>query len=182
MLTWCRSLAGRQPLGLGEDVRPVASSAPRAQQLGGLHGHDTNYHRRPAAMPWLERFIGATSLRGCCVAANWCSTFQWSLVLVLVAAGRQWASTGRGSCGSSWSSGVCLEARPRWYSDKPNAAVELLKLAGLVAVVQHGHAERSWTALLACRSLAGPREGDSTKPRTSHCISIVLFVSTVPRF
>jgi len=39
---WCRSLAGRQPLGLGEDVGRVGGSAQRAQQLGGLQGHDTN--------------------------------------------------------------------------------------------------------------------------------------------
>ena len=42
---WCRSLAGRQPLGLGEDVGRVAGSAPRAQQLSGLQEHDTNYYR-----------------------------------------------------------------------------------------------------------------------------------------
>ena len=39
---WCRSLAGRQPLGLGEDVGRVGGSAQRAQQLGGLQEHDTN--------------------------------------------------------------------------------------------------------------------------------------------
>ena len=105
LLAWCQSLAGRQPLILGEAVERVAGIASRAQQLGGRHGHDTNYYRRPAAVPWLVRFIGATSLRGCCITASWCSTFQWLLVLVLVAAGRPWASTACASGWSSWSSG-----------------------------------------------------------------------------
>ena len=156
LLAWCRSLAGRQPLGLGEDVGRVADSAQRAQQHSELHGHDGNYHRRPAAVLWLERFIGATSLRGCSIAAAWCGTFQWLLVLLPVAAGRPWASTTHASGRSSWSSGHSLEACPRWYSGKPSAAMWLLELAGHVAVVQHGHAERSWTALLGLPVACGP--------------------------
>ena len=31
---------------MGEAVRRVSCNMPRAQQLGELHGHDTNYHRR----------------------------------------------------------------------------------------------------------------------------------------
>ena len=71
---------------------------------------------------------------------------KWLLVLLPVAAGRPWAST------AIWLVklvvGRCLEACPRWYSGKPSAAMWLLELAGHVAVVQHGHAKRSWTALL----------------------------------
>ena len=78
LLAWCRSLAGRQPLGLGEDVRHVGGSTQRAQQLGGLQGHGTNYQRRAVAIRCMERKIGATSLRGCCTAAAWCGGFQWS--------------------------------------------------------------------------------------------------------
>ena len=86
-LAWCRSLAGRQPLGLGEDVGRVGGSAPRAQQLGGLQRHGTNYYCRAVAIRYMERKTGATSLRSCSITAAWCSVFQWSLVLVLVAAG-----------------------------------------------------------------------------------------------
>jgi hypothetical protein len=75
---WCRSLAGRQPLGLGEDVGRVAGSTPRAQQLGGLQRHDTNWYRHTVAIRYMERKTGATSLRGCFTAAAQCSDFQWS--------------------------------------------------------------------------------------------------------
>ena len=101
----CRSLLGGQPLGLGEAVGRVGGSAQRAQQSYGLQEHGTNYYRRAVAMRCMERNVGATSLRGCCITASWCSIFQWLLVLVLVAAGRPWASTACASGWSSWSSG-----------------------------------------------------------------------------
>ena len=55
----------------------------------------------------------------------------------------------------------------------------LLLLAGHVTVALYGHAERSRTASSALLAVASWREGDLTKPRTSHRISIVLFVLVV---
>jgi hypothetical protein len=54
LLAWRRSLAGRQPLGLDEDVGRVGGSVQRAQQLGGLHGHDTNWYHRAVAIRCME--------------------------------------------------------------------------------------------------------------------------------
>ena len=155
LLAWWRSLLGRRPLGLGEDVGRVAGAAPRAQQLGGLHRHDCNCHRRAVAIRWLRWNIGATSFRGWCIAAIWCSTFQWLHVVLLVAAGRPWAPAAYISSWSNWSSGSCLEACPRWCSDNLNTAVRLLVLAWHVAVVQHRHGERSETALLGLPAACG---------------------------
>ena len=55
----------------------------------------------------------------------------------------------------------------------------LLLLAGHVTVALYGHAERSRTASSVLPAFASWREGDLTKPRTSHRISIVLFVLVV---
>ena len=76
LLAWCRSLAGRHPLGLGEDVGRVAGSTTRAQHLGGLDRDDGKSFRRAVPMSWLEWNMDATLLRGCSIAAAWCSTFQ----------------------------------------------------------------------------------------------------------
>ena len=178
-LAWCRSLAGRQPLGLGEDVGRVGSSAPRAQQLGGLQRHGTNWYRHAVAIRWLRRNIGATSLRSCSITATWCSGFQWSLVLVLVPAGRPWAPAAYISSGSSWSSRELSRPARGGVLQSQKRTLLLLLLAGHVAVSLQGHIGRLWTTLLPLQALVGPREGDLTKPRTSHRISIVLFVLVV---
>ena len=133
-LAWCRSLAGRQPLGLGEDVGRVGGSAPRAQQLGGLQRHGTNYYRRAVAIRYMERKTGATSLRGCCITAAWCSVFQWSLVLVLMAAGRPWAPAAYISSGSSWSSRELSRPARGGVVKSQKRTLLLLLLAGHVAV------------------------------------------------
>ena len=152
---WCRSLAGRQPLSLGEAKGRVAGSALRAQQLGGLHGHDTNWHRTTVAIRCMERNMNATSLRGCFMAAAWCGTFQWFLVLLSVAVGRPRASASCPLCWSNRSSGCCLEACPRWCSDKLNAGVWLLVLTWHVAVAQHRHGRPSDTAVLILPAACG---------------------------
>ena len=134
MLAWCRSLAGRQPLGLGEDVGRVAGSVARVQQLGELHGHDGNYGGSAMAKA-VARKIHATGLRSRCIAANWCSTFRCLQVLLLVA---PWRVLGLGSRFLLVVKLVvekALEADPSWCSGKPNAAVWLLELAGHVAMV-----------------------------------------------
>ena len=166
-LAWCRSLAGRQPLGSGEDVGRVAGSTPRAQQLGGLQEHDTNYHRRTVAIRWQRRNIGATSLRGCCIAAAWCSTFQWLYVLLLVATGRPWAPATFIFWGSSWSSRKLSRPARGGVVKSQKRSLLLLLLAGHVAVSLQGHGGRLRTDLLPLPALAGPREGASTKPGTS---------------
>ena len=164
-LAWCRSLAGRQPLGLGEDVGRVGGSAPRAQQLGGLqrHGTTTNYYCRAVAIRYMERKTGATSLRSCSITAAWCSTFQWLYMLLLVAAGRPWAPAAYLFSGSSWSRerparGGVVKSQKR--------TLLLLLLAGHVAVSPQGHAGRLWTAEPFVSAFARPRPGDRTKPRT----------------
>ena len=164
---WCRSLAGRQPLGLGEDVGRVGGSAQRAQQLGGLQEHDTNYYRRAVTIRWQRRNIGATILRCSCITAAWCGTFQWLLVLLPVAAGRPWASAARTSCGSSWSSREVSRPVRGGVLASQKRTLLLLLLAGLVAVSLQGHAGRLWTVLLPLQALVGSREGGVTKPRTS---------------
>ena len=164
---WCRSLAGRQPLGLGEDVGCVAGSTPRAQQLGGLQRHDTNYHRRAVAIRCMERKTGATSLRGCCITAAWCSTFQWLYMLLLVAAGRPWALAAHLFSGSSWSSRKLSRPARGGVVKSQKRTLLLLLLAGHVAVSLQGHGGRLWTAESSFSAFARPRQGASTKPRTS---------------
>ena len=178
-LAWCRSLAGRQPLGLGEDVGRVGSSAPRAQQLGGLQRHGTNWYRHAVAIRWLRRNIGATSLRSCSITATWCSGFQWSSVLVLVPAGRPWAPAAYISSGSSWSSRELSRPARGGVLQSQKRTLLLLLLAGHVAVSLQGHASRLWTAESSLPAFADPREGEVTKPRTPVVISIVLSVLAV---
>ena len=165
-LAWCRSLAGRQPLGLGEDVGRVGGSAPRAQQLGGLQRHGTNYYCRAVAIRYMERKTGATSLRSCSITATWCSGFQWSLVLVLVPAGRPWAPAAYISSGSSWSSRELSRPARGGVLQSQKRTLLLLLLAGLVVVLLQGHAGRLWTAEPFVSAFARPRPGDRTKPRT----------------
>jgi hypothetical protein len=55
----------------------------------------------------------------------------------------------------------------------------LLLRAGHVAAVLRGHCSRLRTALLLFPALAGPREGERPKLRTSKAITIVLFVLAV---
>ena len=167
MRAWCRSLAGRQPLGLGEDVGRVAGSTPRAQQLVGLQRHDTNYYRCAVAIRCMERKTGATSLRGCCITAAWCSTFQWLYVLLLVAAGRPWAPAAHRFSGSSWSSRRLSRPARGGGVKSQKRTLLLLLLAGHVAVSLQRHAGRLLTALLPLQALVGSRECDRTKPRTS---------------
>ena len=142
LLAWCRSLLGRRPLDLGEHVGRVAGAATRAHELGGLHRHDGNYHRCPVAIRWLRWNIGATSLWGCCIAAAWCSSFRWLYVLLLVAAGRSWASAAFISSGSRWSSRKlsrpargCVLASQKW-------ALLVFLLAGHATAVLPGHGDR----------------------------------------
>ena len=179
MRAWCRSLAGRQPLGLGEDVGRVAGSTPRALQLGGLQRHDTNYHRCAVAIRCMERKTGATRLRGCCITAAWCSTFQWLYVLLLVAAGRPWAPAAYLFSGSSWSSRKLSRPARGGVVKSQKRTLLLLLLAGHVAVSLQGHDGRLWTAESSFSAFARPRQGASTKPRTSILISIVLSVFAV---
>jgi hypothetical protein len=62
LLAWWRSLAGRQPHDLGEDVGRVAGSTTRAQHLGGLDRDDGKSFRRAVPMSWLEWNMDATLL------------------------------------------------------------------------------------------------------------------------
>jgi len=55
----------------------------------------------------------------------------------------------------------------------------LLLLAGHVAVALDGHAECARTASSVLLDVAGPREGEVTKPRSPDRITIVLFVPAV---
>ena len=178
-LAWCRSLAGRQPLGLGEDVGRVGGSAPHAQQLGGLQRHGTNYYRRAVAIRYMERKLGATSLRSCSITATWCSGFQWSLVLVLVPAGRPWAPAAYISSGSSWSSRELSRPARGGVLQSQKRTLLLLLLAGHVAVSLQGHDGRLWTAESSFSAFARPRQGASTKPRTTVVITTVMYVLAV---
>ena len=164
---------------MGEDVGRVAGSAPRAQQLGGLQEHDTNYYRRAVAIRCMERNTGATSLRGCCITAAWCSVFQWSLVLVLMAAGRPWAPAAYISSGSSWSSRELSRPARGGVVKSQKRTLLLLLLAGHVAVSLQGHGGRLWTAESSFSAFARPRQGASTKPRTTVVITTVMYVLAV---
>ena len=174
LLAWWRSLAGRQPHDLGEDVGRVAGSTTRAQHLGGLHRDDGKSSRRTVAIRCMERNIDATSLRGCCIAANWRSTFQWLKVLLLVAAGRPSAPAAYKSSGSSWSSRKLSRPSRGGVLQSQKRSLLLLLLAGHVTVALYGHAERSRTASSALLAVASWREGDLTKPRSPDRVTIVL--------
>ena len=73
---WCRSHAGRQPLGMGEAVGRENLVMPRVQQLGGLHQGDGNYHRRGDAEQCWTGLMDTTSLRGYRCIFGVCSPFQ----------------------------------------------------------------------------------------------------------
>ena len=168
LLAWCRSLAGRQHHGLREDVGRVTGSTTRAQHFCGLHRDDGISLRRAVSILCLERNIGVTSLRGCCIAAIWCSTFQWLKVLLLVAAGRPWAPAAYIASGSSWSSRKLSRPSRGGVLQSQKRSLLLLLLAGHGAVALYGHSERSRTASSALLAVASSREGEVTKPRTSN--------------
>ena len=113
-----------------------------------------------------RRNIGATSLRSCSITATWCSGFQWSLVLVLVPAGRPWAPAAYIYSGSSWSSRELSRPARGGVLQSQKRTLLLLLLAGHVAVSPQGHAGRLWTAEPFVSAFARPRPGDRTKPRT----------------
>ena len=101
------------------------------------------------------------------MAAAWCSGFQWSLVLVLVAAGRPWAPAAYMFSGSSWSLRELSRPARGGVLARQQQTLLLLLRAEPVAAVQPGHGGRLRTDLLPLPVLAGPRQGDRTKPRTS---------------
>ena len=81
------------------------------------------------------------------MAAAWCGTFQWFLVLLPVAVARPRASASRAFCWSNWSSSSVPEDGPRGLSGQSNPVVLLLGLLSYVTVGAAGHSRRACTVL-----------------------------------
>ena len=163
LLAWCRSLAGRQPLGLGEDVGRVAGSVARVQQLGELHGHDGNYGG--SAMASEENSCHRPEK-----PLHRCQLVQYLSVLASTALGGSLASFGprqpvliggqvsRRELSRLTRVGV-LESRTRLCG--------CLSLQGMLPWCNTAIPSTRGRLCWVCRPLAGPREGEVTKPRTA---------------
>jgi hypothetical protein len=79
----------------------------------------------------------------------------------------------------SWSSELVSRPARGGVQTSRTRTLLLLLRAGHVAAVLRGHCSRLRTALLLFPALAGPREGERPKLRTSKAITIVLFVLAV---
>ena len=112
---------------MGEDVGRVGGSAPRAQQLGGLQRHGTNYYRRAVAI----RYFRVPTVHG---EENWCykpeellhhrRLVQCLSMVIGAGLGGRWMTMDTGRLHFFWVKLVverALEACPRWCSAKPEA-------------------------------------------------------------
>ena len=101
---WRRSQASSLPLGFGEAMAGADRAIPRVQLHAGLHGDDTNCHRRRGAMQGSEWLVDGTSQRSWRSAAPACSRSRRHLRRLWLAARSSWAPTGSGVSRPKWSS------------------------------------------------------------------------------
>ena len=124
---------------------------------------------------------------------NWCykpeellhhrRLVQCLLMVIGAGLGGRWTTMGTGSLHFFWVKLVVERALSRpargGVVKSQKRTLLLLLLAGHVAVSPQGHAGRLWTAESSFSAFARPRQGASTKPRTTVVITTVMYVLAV---